>query len=137
MAHEVGNMKKSLSTRSHFTHTRSCSRAQSSSHACETTGVLSGRILSEKETFFRSIVLLLSKYAPLQCLRSDACMSVIACIDCAFARIKKLFPASLSCKDPSLRIMDDSSRPARSDMLLKNFSFFISALMKNVFHIEE
>ena len=34
-----------------FTH------AQSSSHACETTGLPSGRILCEKETFFLSIVL--------------------------------------------------------------------------------
>ena len=45
----------------HSTHARSCARGQClcqlSSHACETTGVPSRRILCEKAIFFRSMVL--------------------------------------------------------------------------------
>ena len=44
--------KKSRSTRSHFTHVRSCSRVQSSSHACETTGVPSQQYSLWKRDIF-------------------------------------------------------------------------------------
>ena len=63
LAHEVGNIwKKSRLTRSHLTHARSWARAQLGSHACETTGAPSGRILCEKEIFaFRSFYWLQEK----------------------------------------------------------------------------
>ena len=60
LAHEVGkyeNMKKSRSTRSHFTHARSCSRALDSARSIKLLRVRndrlpSGRILCDKEIFF-------------------------------------------------------------------------------------
>ena len=48
-----GKYGKSQSTRSHFTHARGFSRAQSSSHACEITGVSPDEFSVKKRYFFR------------------------------------------------------------------------------------
>ena len=114
LAHEVETMEKVAVDQ----HARGCSRAQSSSHACETTGVLSGSILFEKR-FFLSIILRatrkltkidwlefsihfcinvlqdLSKYAPLQCSLMHACQ--LWRVQIAHACSKKSYPASLKC----------------------------------------
>ena len=117
-------MKKSRSTRSHFTHARSCSRAQTSFHPGETTGLPCGRSFCEKKIVFLSIVLRITRkvtkinlwesltvrisinvlqrsiFSSLLSLilihSADVCILVMACVDCARVCSQKPFLASLS-----------------------------------------